>query len=151
VQITGELDLLSAPRFLLFGNGGSASIASHIANDILKMWERPAFVMDAATMSCLGNDFGWERVFEIWLERAQRTEDCVIAISSSGASKNVVRGCLHAREHGPLVTLTGFEPNNPVRETGHLNFYVPSKNYGIVETVHLAILHSIFNPGLING
>src|SRR5690242_12661860 len=125
VQITGDVDLLQCPRFLLFGNGGSAAIASHIANDILKMWERPAFTMDAASMSCLGNDFGWERVFEVWLERSQRTEDCAIAISSSGASPNIVRGCMHAKEHGPLVTLTGFDQDNPVRALGHMNFWVP--------------------------
>jgi D-sedoheptulose 7-phosphate isomerase len=76
-------------------------------------------------------------------------QDWLIAISSSGQSKNILRAVETAHAyHGNIVTLSGFDANNPLRTAGHMNYWVPSNNYGVVEISHLAILHGIVNPGV---
>jgi D-sedoheptulose 7-phosphate isomerase len=71
----------------------------------------------------------------------------VVAISSSGKSLNIVQAAYAAREAGArLITLSGFDAMNPLRQLGEHNYYVPSFNYGIVEIAHLAILHSLAKP-----
>jgi D-sedoheptulose 7-phosphate isomerase len=136
-------------RVILIGNGGSAAIAAHIANDIVKS-ENPAITPTWETMSCLANDFGWEEALRQWIRAHYNPGelDDVIAISSSGQSHNILNACSEiVTEH--LITFTGFDADNPVRKLGHTNYWVPSHNYGVVECAHLAILHSIVNPGAI--
>lgn len=134
-------------KILLIGNGGSAAVASHIANDLTKIGYRALSLTDSAILTCLANDEGYIRIFDKWIKVHQEVGDIVIAISSSGASVNILLGCARAKKLGPLITFTGFDPDNPVREMGETNYWVPSHNYGVVEIVHLAILHGIVNPG----
>jgi len=69
-----------------------------------------------------------------------------VAISSSGRSPSIVHAAREARSMGVrVVTLTGFDPVNPLREVGHYNFHVASHRYGVVETTHLAICHEILD------
>jgi D-sedoheptulose 7-phosphate isomerase len=130
-------------RTLIIGNGGSAAIAAHIANDMNKAGH-PALVPDYATLTCFANDIGWDRAMAHWVHVHEGT---LIAISSSGQSQNIINACKTAYPNGFVVTLTGFDADNPVRKLGHTNYWVPSHNYGVVECAHLAILHSIVNPG----
>jgi D-sedoheptulose 7-phosphate isomerase len=68
----------------------------------------------------------------------------MIAISSSGQSENILRGCKAAQTMGcDLITLSGFKPVNPIRSMGLVNFYVQSLSYGHVEITHLALCHCI--------
>lgn len=131
---------------LLIGNGGSAAVASHICNDLIKNGGH-AYVPDYATLMALANDDGWESALRNWLEATLPANGVVVAISSSGRSLNIVRACLYAHDRGQLITLTGFDHDNPVRKLGHTNYWVDSRNYGVVEICHLAILHSLVNPG----
>ncbi len=134
-------------RYFLIGNGGSAAVAAHIANDMVKTWRTLAVTPNYATLTCLANDYGWERAFACYLERAALgADDAVIAISSSGRSANIVNACGAVENLCPLVTLTGFDENNAVRGMGDCDYYVPSRRYGVVEIAHLAILHNIVNP-----
>lgn len=134
-------------RLFFVGNGGSAAIASHMAADYQKNGKMPTLCFnDAASLTCISNDLGYENVFSLPLQYHARLGDVLFAISSSGESESI----LHAVDHAKnaclnIVTLSGFEPDNRLRGKGGVNFYVPSKNYGTVEIAHLAILHSLLD------
>ena len=136
---------LSRARVLFFiGNGGSAAIASHMANDFSKNGGKSALSFnDGASLTCLANDFGYDQVFAHPLGKHLLSTDVLVAISSSGESKNILAGVNVARHKGAnVITLTGFEETNSLRRLGKKNVYVPSKDYGIVETIHLGVLHA---------
>ena len=143
-----DLSLLDKQqRIYLIGNGGSAAIAAHIANDLVKAGWSAFSLTDGPTLTCLANDFGYERCYEQQLMSHMRVNDCLIAISSSGKSQNIINAVSRVSEiASAVVTLTGFDPDNTLRQWGDHNYYVPSQNYGVVETAHLAILHSIVKP-----
>jgi D-sedoheptulose 7-phosphate isomerase len=132
-------------KIILIGNGGSASIASHIATDLVKNCRIPAMAFnDASLITCLSNDLGYENVFSHPLEICARKGDILLAVSSSGKSANILSAVTAAGKKGCyVITLSGFSPDNPLRIKGKINFYVPSYSYGKVEIAHLAICHSI--------
>lgn len=132
-------------KMMLIGNGGSAAIASHMSEDFSKAAGiRALSFNDAPTLTCLGNDFGYEHVFEKQVEWFARKGDMLVAISSSGKSPNILKAVAAARAIGTsVVTLSGFEPSNPLRTSGDLNFYLPSSQYGFVEAGHLALLSAV--------
>ncbi len=129
------------------GNGGSAAIASHMAIDYCKAGGfRARAFNDAAALTCLANDIGYANVFAQQVADHACKGDMLVAISSSGKSPNILRAteAAHAK-HCNVVTFSGFAPDNPLRERGHVNFYVVSDRYGIVEVAHHAILHAILD------
>ena len=125
-------------RVIFIGNGGSAGIASHLAIDLAKNAAVPAHCFsDASMMSCLANDYG----FEDWLAHAVRLSaragDCLVAISSSGRSKNILNAVAQARAMKlDVITLSGMNADNSLRGLGDVNFWVDSRSYNIVETAH---------------
>lgn len=123
---------------LIAGNGGSAAIASHCAVDFTKSAGIRCLTFNEPDLiTCLANDYGYERWVEKALEFYARPGDLVILISSSGQSPNMVRAAQHARARGlTLVTLTGFSAANPLRALGHVNFWVDSTVYNVVEMTH---------------
>lgn len=137
-------------KLIFIGNGGSAAIASHMAIDFTKNGNLRALAFnDASSLTCLGNDLGYENVFAKQIEMHARAGDLLIAISSSGRSPNIIRGVDAARDAGcEVVTLSGFGSDNPLRRLGDINLYVPSGEYGFVEITHLAICHAILDLAL---
>src|SRR5260370_1111303 len=125
-------------RVIFIGNGGSAGIASHLAIDLSKNAGVPATCFnDASAITCLANDYG----FEEWLAHAVRLNarpgDCLVAISVSGRSKNILNAVAKAREMKlEVVTMSGMSPDNPLRSLGDVNYWVDSRSYNIVETAH---------------
>lgn len=133
-------------RFLYFiGNGGSAGIAMHMTTDFLKNGRvKTHSLHDPTTITCLGNDYGYEYVFSKQLEIVAEPGDMLVAISSSGCSPNILNAVTTAREKGcKILTLSGFKSDNPLRLMGDINIYVPSEEYGIVESIHNMILQQI--------
>ncbi|HEX9448685.1 MAG TPA: SIS domain-containing protein [Dongiaceae bacterium] len=134
-------------RVAVIGNGGSAGIAAHIAIDLAKNGNVPALCFnDGAQITCLANDYG----FENWLAHAVRLNlragDVLVAISSSGKSRNILEAVKKAQELGlKVVTLSGFAPDNPLRQMGDVNFWADSKAYNIVETAHQFWLMSVID------
>jgi D-sedoheptulose 7-phosphate isomerase len=130
-------------KAMLIGNGGSASIASHIQNDLCKAAGLRCLVFnEQPLLTALGNDHGYGCIFERPIELWANPGDLLFAISSSGQSENILRGVNAAVERGcKVVTLSGFKPDNPLRSLGEINFYVPSESYGHVETTHATLLH----------
>ena len=133
-------------RQLFFvGNGGSAGIAVHMTADFLKNGRMRTIDLYApATLTCLGNDYGYEYVFSKQLELLADPGDVLVAISSSGNSPNILRAAETMRvAGGKIITFTGFQEDNLLRAMGERNLYVPSMAYGIVESIHNQILQQV--------
>ncbi len=150
-------DLLNARadrrNIFVFGNGGSASSASHMANDFSKQrFEDEKYLFRIASLndniSCLtatANDFGYEHIFANQLKTQFRPGDVVIGISSSGNSPNIVRGLNYARENGGITYgIVGFN-GGEVQKCAQRCVYIPTKvgQYGYMEDVTLIINHMI--------
>lgn len=134
-------------RVYFIGNGASAAIASHQSADFTKAGRVPAHCFnDPALLTCMGNDYGYRHVFEKPVELFMSADDILVAISSSGASENILRAVKMARSKGSqIITLSGFKPANPLRALGDLNFHVPSMEYGHCEVAHHSICHCILD------
>jgi D-sedoheptulose 7-phosphate isomerase len=132
-------------KLMFIGNGGSAGIASHMAIDFSKNGGMPALCFnDAAALTCLSNDFGYEEVFARQLQFHARLGDVLFAISSSGSSPNILRAVEVARAIGcQVITVSGFREDNPLRTLGDVNFHVAACDYGIVEVAHTALIHAV--------
>ncbi|OGS10422.1 MAG: phosphoheptose isomerase [Elusimicrobia bacterium RIFOXYA2_FULL_58_8] len=135
----------SGHKLIFIGNGASAAISSHQAADYLKNGGMKAIAFnDAALLTCVSNDLGYEHVFEKPVAMLADQGDVLVAISSSGKSENILKAVKAAKVKGcTVVTLSGFSPKNPLRRMGELNFYVPSAYYGHVEILHHSICHCI--------
>ena len=136
-------------KVYFIGNGGSASIASHMAVDFWKNGGiKAGCFSDASMITCISNDFGFEYIFEKSILGTCNTNDIIFAISSSGNSINIHKGVQTSLDLGcKVVTLSGFSSENKLRSMGDVNFYVPSKFYGFVELVHTSICHAILDYG----
>lgn len=134
-------------KLMIIGNGGSAGIASHMAIDYSKNGCLNALPLsDASALTCLSNDYGYEYVFSKQVEYHGRKGDVLIAISSSGKSKNILKAVESARSIGcAVITFSGFEEKNPLSQLGDINFYIASKEYGFVEVAHLSLGHAMLD------
>jgi D-sedoheptulose 7-phosphate isomerase len=131
----------------VIGNGGSAGIASHFSNDLMKALQIPSLTLyDSNLMTCLSNDIGYENIFSYPLEKLLKPNDLLVAISSSGKSPNILKAVEVAiSRKAQLMTLSGFLENNPLRVLGRLNFWIDRSDYGLVETAHFFLLHTIID------
>lgn len=127
----------------LIGNGASASMASHFAADLAKNAHLHTEVFsDLSLITAISNDMGYEWVFAEPLRRRAKKGDMLVAISSSGNSKNILCATEVAQKIGlKVITLSAMSPENPLRSSGYINIHVPAETYGYAETCHAAILH----------
>ena len=134
-------------KVIILGNGGSSAISSHCVVDLTKAARiRAVTFSDAATLTCFGNDYGYEYGYSKAIEFYADPLDMVILISSSGASKNMLNAAHTATTLGlPLVTLTGFKENNPLKPLGDVNLWANSNSYNYVETIHQTWLLSVID------
>src|SRR5215467_2033988 len=136
----------------LFGNGGSAALASHLACDLGKgtvngsprRFRVIAFTDNVPLMTAWANDSRYEDIFAEQLKNFVRPRDVVFAISGSGNSPNVLNALQVARKAGAVnIGLTGFK-GGLLRALCHVCIIVPSDNMQIVEDLHLSVAHSLF-------
>ncbi|GEN99629.1 hypothetical protein NSE01_14620 [Novosphingobium sediminis] len=120
------------------GNGASASAAEHGAVDFTKQGKvRSMTFHDPNLITCFANDFGYDHWMAKAIEHHCKPEDAVVLISVSGTSPSVVNAARFARDAGlPVVSFTGRDPNNPLKQLSDLAFHVPSDAYNLVECVH---------------
>lgn len=157
--LSSVIEMLSSTKerggvVYVIGNGGSSGIASHFHTDLCKALKVPSQTFyDPNLMTCLANDYGYNQVFSYPLGLMASERDMLVAISSSGRSPNIVEAAKVARSKGTTVfTLSGFANNNPLREIGQLNCYLPATEYGLVEMGHFFVLHTITDfYNVING
>ena len=99
---------------------------------------------DSATLTCMANDYGYENAFSNIIKLTLKPKDILIAISSSGQSKNIINAVESAKNlDSTVITFSGFKSNNPLRKMGDINFWCNSKDYGMVEIGHQFLLHNL--------
>ena len=135
-------------KLLVFGNGGSAADAQHVAAELVGRFERErpgmaaiALTTDASVLTSVANDYAFERVFARQVEALGRAGDVALGISTSGASPNVVAALETARALGlQTIALTGADGGAAGRAAAiHVN--VPSPSAARVQEVHRTLLH----------
>ena len=133
-------------KVLIFGNGGSAAIASHVSVDLTKNVKVKAMNFNEADLiTCFSNDYGYEKWIEKTIEFYADKKDIIILISSSGKSKNMINACKAARRKKieKIITLTGNKQNNPLSKLGDINLWVDSNIYNHIENIHQIWLLSV--------
>lgn len=132
-------------QLFFIGNGGSSAIASHMTADFMKNGGMNTYSLyDNAVTTCMGNDYGYEYIFSKPMEFLVRENDLVVAISSSGNSRNIINAIEIAKARkAEVITFTGFEADNKAKQLGDINVYVPCFKYGMVESIHNLILQQI--------
>jgi D-sedoheptulose 7-phosphate isomerase len=125
-------------KVIIAGNGASASISSHVSVDFTKQGGvKTVNFNEANLITCFSNDYGYENWIAKAIEFYAEKGDLVVLVSSSGRSANVVNAAKYCNKKGyQVVTFTGFSPENPLVQEGHLNFWVNSKAYNVIENVH---------------
>jgi D-sedoheptulose 7-phosphate isomerase len=139
-------------KIYLFGNGGSAALASHFACDLgkgaangsSKRFQVLAFTDNVPLITAWANDARYEDIFAEQLTNFVRPDDVVFAISGSGKSPNVLKALKVARHAGAFtIGLTGFEGGD-MTHLCDLCLIVPSNNMQVIEDLHLSVTHAIF-------
>ncbi len=142
--------LRTGNKILLCGNGGSAADAQHIAAELTGRYKAerrglPAIALttDTSALTAIGNDYGYERVFDRQLEALAREGDLLVGISTSGNSENVIRALGLARELG--CRTLGFSGRDGGAMNGlcDLNIVVPSDNTPRIQEMHILIAHTM--------
>jgi D-sedoheptulose 7-phosphate isomerase len=166
-QIAGFIGHLLEARESLasvffIGNGGSASTASHFANDLAlgtNSYDKPfrvfSLVDNPAVMTAIGNDFGYEEVFERQLRLLAKPGDYLVSISASGNSKNLIRAIEYANSNNiHTIGITAFDGGEMKRICKSV-VHVPTnpKEYGPAEDAHLVLDHlaTAYLARFING
>ena len=133
-------------KTMIFGNGGSAAIASHFSVDLTKnAGVRCVNFNESDLLTCFSNDFGYARWVEKAIEYYGDKNDILILISAGGESKNMINGVTAAKKIGikKIITFTGNNKDNSLSRLGDINFWVDSKAYNHIENVHQILLLSL--------
>ena len=130
------------------GNGGSAADSQHLAAELVGRYEKKrsalksiSLTTDSSVTSCIANDFGYSEVFSRQIEALGSEKDVLIAISTSGKSKNIITGLKKAKQLGlTTILLTG---NNITEAYGYADFIinVPSSKTARIQEIHILIGH----------
>lgn len=142
--------LVAGGKLLIAGNGGSAADAQHIAAELTGRFVRerqplPAIALHANTsaLTAVGNDYGYEQVFARELSALASVGDVLLAISTSGNSRNILRAIEAARSKSvAVIGLTG-ESGGQMRTACDLCLCVPSKSTARIQEMHITIGHAI--------
>lgn len=137
-------------KVILFGNGGSAADAQHIAAELTGRYKTdrislPAIALttDTSALTAIGNDFGFDKVFSRQLEAFAQKGDIVIAISTSGNSENVLQAMALAKHREcKIIGLSG-KGGGAMNEFADVNLVVPSDNTPRIQEMHILIGHTL--------
>ncbi|RUM88017.1 MAG: phosphoheptose isomerase [Thermodesulfatator sp.] len=136
-------------KLLIFGNGGSAADAQHLAAELVNRFQRersplPALALttDTSILTAVGNDYSFELVFVKQIEALGRPGDVALGISTSGRSANVIRALSRARELGLYTVGLGGGDGGRLPEVCDLVLLVPSRETPRIQEGHLLFLHT---------
>ncbi len=141
--------LRAGNKILLAGNGGSAADAQHIATELLVRFRfnrdalaAVALTTDTSALTAIGNDFGFEQLFERQVRGLGRRGDVFIAISTSGRSPNILKALAAAREIG--ITTVGFTGSGgEMPALCDLLLAAPSDKTDLIQQLHITAAHAI--------
>lgn len=130
------------------GNGGSMCDAMHFAEELTGRYRKdrralPATaISDAGHLTCVGNDHGYDHVFSRYIEAHGRPEDCLLALSTSGTSKNIIRAAETARAIGMRVIILSGRPSEWLEPLSSVYVCTPGGAYADrVQELHIKVLH----------
>jgi D-sedoheptulose 7-phosphate isomerase len=140
----------SGNKVLWFGNGGSAADAQHLAAEFSGRFLRErkglpseALTVNTSAVTAISNDFGYELLFARMVEALAKPGDVVVGITTSGTSKNVVRGLEAAKDAGATTVAFSGNGGGPVAEIADLALIGPDGYSAIVQEVHITMGHII--------
>ena len=142
-------------KIYLIGNGGSASTASHMVNDLgvglsrrgIKNFNLECLSDNTAVCTAIANDTGYENIFYYQIKDKITSNDLLIAISCSGNSANIIKTVNYVKtQNTPIVGITGFD-GGELSSLCDVNFHVKTKKdqYGLVEDMHMILNHIIYS------
>lgn len=141
--------VIRGSRIYTFGNGGSATTASHLACDLSHRpdlggrWAKVGCLYDMAITTAIGNDCGYDQIFAAPLRALLDERDVLVAISVSGMSANVLRALELGRERGAMnIALLGCNGGEALA-LSRVVLRVQCDHPGVVESVHLAVVHEL--------
>ena len=153
VEIAAQLcidSLQDGGKILIFGNGGSAADAQHIAAELVGRYKIdrkgiPAIALttDTSTITAISNDFGYEYVFERQVEALANKGDVLIGISTSGTSSNVIHGLKMATKIGCRSIGFSGSDGGEMNQICDINIVVPSEDTPRIQEMHIVIGHII--------
>ena len=137
-------------KILVFGNGGSASDSLHIAAELVGRFQKerkslPAISLSAncSSITALGNDYGFEYIFERQIEGLGKKGDMALGISTSGKSKNVIRGIKKASEMNMKTAVLTGKSEGELSRIADVSVKVPSNNTPRIQEAHITIGHIV--------
>ena len=147
-KIQGRLE--AGGKLLLLGNGGSAGDAQHIAAELVGRFKKErkaipalALTVDTSSLTALGNDYGFDTIFERQVEALANKNDTVIGISTSGNSENVVRAVNKANSIGAFTIGLLGNDGGKLKDAVNLPIIIPSNDTARIQEVHITIGHII--------
>ena len=142
--------LKNGNKILLCGNGGSAADAQHIAAELTGRYKTErrglpgiALTTDTSALTAIGNDYGYDRVFDRQVEALANKGDLLIGISTSGNSKNIINALKVAREMGCKTLGLSGRDGGAMNELCDVNLVVPSNNTPRIQEMHILFGHTI--------
>ena len=147
-KIQGRLE--AGGKLMLMGNGGSAADAQHIAAELVGRFKKErkampalALTVDTSSLTALGNDYGFDTIFERQVEALANKNDTVIGISTSGNSENVVRAVNKANSIGAFTIGLLGNDGGKLKDAVNLPIIIPSNDTARIQEVHITIGHII--------
>jgi D-sedoheptulose 7-phosphate isomerase len=142
--------LQNGGKILIFGNGGSAADAQHIAAELVGRYKAerkglPAIALttDTSALTSIGNDYGYKHVFDRQVEALANKGDVVIGISTGGSSGNVINGLQTAKDLGcKLIGFSGRD-GGEMNDLCDVNLVVPAEDTPRIQEMHIVIGHTI--------
>jgi len=151
IEVAGELivsTLKAGNKILLFGNGGSAGDAQHIAAELTGRYKTerrglPAIALttDTSALTAIGNDFGYDRIFDRQVEAIGSEGDLLIGISTSGNSRNVLRALAYGKDNGMNTIGLSGKGGGDMRPLCDINLIIPSSDTARIQEMHILIGH----------
>ena len=130
------------------GNGGSMCDAMHFAEELTGQYRKrrrglPAIaISDPSHLTCVGNDYGFDEVFSRYLEAHGKSQDCLVALSTSGTSKNILKAVSFAKSIGMKVIALSGRPGSILTEQANVSICTPGGDFADrVQEIHIKVLH----------
>jgi len=151
IELAGKLivsTLKAGNKILLFGNGGSAADAQHIAAELTGRYKTerdglPAIALttDTSALTAIGNDYGFDRIFDRQVEALGTKGDLLIGISTSGNSSNVINALEYGKNSGmKSIGLSG-KGGGKMKNLCDVNIIIPSDDTARIQEMHITIGH----------
>ena len=137
-------------KLILCGNGGSAADAQHFSSELVGRFEKerqgfPAFSLscDTSAVTAIGNDYGFENIFSRQIESIGKQGDCLMVISTSGNSQNLINAVSMAKEKKLFVIGLLGNDGGKIKPLTNFNLTIPSKKTSRIQEMHTLVIHMI--------